>query len=181
MAWVFPPSDVPLESIFFLIKPMGQYFVAVNKTKKEFICPWCVGGVAKLWEWAANPWGSLFTILLRKSDASGGGDFYGYAPKTMNAEHLSQAEQASAFAESLMEITAKEGAPAHPAPGTIVGRWAGDEVYLVGDYDSSQLFGEAFGSYQNVSQEVVETWNSFMDLEDQQLKYNSGCTCQMPE
>ena len=156
---------------------MGQYFVAVNKTKKEFICPWCVGGFAKLWEWAANPCGSLFTLLLRKSDASGGGDFYGYAPKVVSQDHLSPQEQASAFATALIEIGAKEGAPAHPPQGTIVGRWAGDEIYLVGDYDSSELYAEAFASYRNVSQEAVEAWNSFMDIEEQKVEFHSDCPC----
>jgi hypothetical protein len=36
---------------------MGQYFKACDLDKQEYICPWCVGGAAKLWEWAANPWG----------------------------------------------------------------------------------------------------------------------------
>jgi hypothetical protein len=56
---------------------MGQYFQAVNLDKREFVCPWCVGEVAKLWEWAANPHGALFTLLLRKSTEGGGGDFHG--------------------------------------------------------------------------------------------------------
>ncbi|MDB5392139.1 MAG: hypothetical protein JWM11_7785 [Planctomycetaceae bacterium] len=52
----------------FSIFNMGQYFAAVNTDKKEFVCPWCIGGGAKLWEWAANPTGAIFTLLLRKSD-----------------------------------------------------------------------------------------------------------------
>jgi hypothetical protein len=33
---------------------MGQYYKLVNLDKKEFVSPWEIGGVAKLWEWAAN-------------------------------------------------------------------------------------------------------------------------------
>lgn len=58
---------------------MGQYFKAVNTDKKEYVCPWCIGGGAKLCEWAANSQGAIFTLLLRKSDEGGGGDFYGYS------------------------------------------------------------------------------------------------------
>ena len=41
---------------------MGQYYVAVNKRKREYICPWCLGGVAKLWEWAVNPQSAIFPL-----------------------------------------------------------------------------------------------------------------------
>jgi hypothetical protein len=53
---------------------MGQYFVAVNHTKKEYACPWCLGGTAKLWEWCAQPTAAIFPYLLRKSTQTGGGD-----------------------------------------------------------------------------------------------------------
>lgn len=53
---------------------MGQYFVAVNHTKGEYVCPWCLGGVAKLWEWCAGPQAAIFPYLLRKSTGGGGGD-----------------------------------------------------------------------------------------------------------
>jgi hypothetical protein len=53
---------------------MGQYFRAVNLDKKEYVCPWRVGGVAKLWEWCANKWAGIFPFLLRKSSEGGGGD-----------------------------------------------------------------------------------------------------------
>jgi hypothetical protein len=33
-----------------------------------------------------------------------------------------------------------EGQPVKLDPSNVVGRWAGDEVYLVGDYDSSRLY-----------------------------------------
>ena len=70
----FLPSLFGGRVVSFPTLYIGQYFRAVNKTKKEVVCPWCVGGGAKLWEWAANPIGALFVLLLRRSSGSGGGD-----------------------------------------------------------------------------------------------------------
>lgn len=53
---------------------MGQYFIAVNHSKKEYVCPWCLGGGAKLWEWCVGPQAGVFPYLLRKSSGTGGGD-----------------------------------------------------------------------------------------------------------
>lgn len=123
---------------------MGQYFKAVNLDKREFVCPWCCGEVAKLWEWAANPHGSLFTLLLRKSSEGGGGDFHG-----LTYEH---------------------------DPRAIVGRWAGDRVVLCGDYDDSRLW-DALPAYRNVSRELVDAWNAFMELPDRKLTFGADCSC----
>lgn len=155
---------------------MGQYFVAVNTTKRERICPWCLGGGAKLWEWAANPAGAIFTLLLRRSDHGGGGDYFGYRPIAQQVSGDAD-QDAETFADNMLRIASMEGAPAHPAPDAIVGRWAGDEVYLVGDYDSSQLYGAAAG-YRNISRELVDEWNQFIELPDRQLTYQPDCSCQ---
>ena len=53
---------------------MGQYFRLINKTKKEYLDPWDLGGGAKLWEWCANNHSRIIAFLLRKSTESGGGD-----------------------------------------------------------------------------------------------------------
>ena len=135
-----PPDTV----IFYFFHPhtMGQYFKAANTDKHEYVCPWCIGCTAKLWEWAANPHGSIFTLLLRKSDHGGGGDC--------------QCFDTSAVA----------------------GRWAGDRVCLIGDYDSSRLY-EEMKSYRNISREVVEEWNEFIGCPDMKLEYDP-CTCCTP-
>lgn len=36
--------------------------------------------------------------------------------------------------------------------GSLRGSWAGDQVVLVGDYDSSRLFDRAHNEYQNISE-----------------------------
>jgi hypothetical protein len=153
--------------IFF----MGQYFRAVNKTKKEVVCPWCIGGGAKLWEWAANPLGAVFVLLLRKSSGSGGGDYWQQIPQIVELTGTEPAD----FAKALATIGCLEGAPA-PTEPSIVGRWAGDEVYLVGDYDSSRLYQESCG-YRNISEELVTAWNSFIDLDDHRLELRPTCNC----
>lgn len=152
---------------------MGQYFRAVNTTKKEVVCPWCLGGIAKLWEWAANPWGAVFTLLLRRSDGSGGGDYYGYGTQKIELDPAAPEKAFHAIAKGV----AMEGKPIEPEPDSVVGRWAGDEVYLVGDYDSSRLYQESYG-YRNISRELAETWNGFIDIKDMRLEYNPNCKCE---
>ena len=105
---------------------MGQYFVAVNQTKKEYACPWCLGGTAKLWEWCVQPSSGIFPYLLRKSSGLGGGD----------VENLEQVEYA--------------------------GRWAGDQIELVGDYDEAGAFQKAFADYDNISPALAAEFNQFM-------------------
>src|SRR5438309_11765271 len=118
---------------------MGQYFTAINLDKKEMVCPWCVGDGAKLWEWAANSKGAIFTLLLRKSDEGGGGDFYGY------------------------HKGCDEGGPIRCALSPITGRWAGDRIALVGDYDSSRLW-DHMPEFTNISGELAQEWNAFIKI-----------------
>jgi hypothetical protein len=154
---------------------MGQYFAAVNTDKHEFVCPWCLSGGAKLWEWAANTTGSIFTLLLRKSTGSGGGDYYGYAAASGDSNSQSPEETALAIAK----LAAMEGKAIKPSPEDVPGRWAGDRIALVGDYDESGLFDKLYtdSQYRNISREVAETWNSFMELPDRKLRYERCSTC----
>lgn len=149
---------------------MGQYFKAVNKTKKELVCPWCMGGGAKLWEWAANPQGAIFTLLLRKSDATGGGDFRRPQLEAINGD------EESGIAATITQRIMNEGARYQAHGDWIVGRWAGDEVYLVGDYDSSNLYHDA-SDFRNVTPELIEVWNQFIELDHRKLTYERCSTC----
>jgi hypothetical protein len=92
---------------------MGQYFVGVNETKKEFIHPHRFGDGLKFLEFSSTGSGFLagLALLLRRSNEGGGGDWFGY----------------SAPDKALDEYP-------------IVGSWVGDAVSIVGDYDSSELF-----------------------------------------
>ncbi len=112
---------------------MGQYFYAVNETKKEYVSAWDIGGVAKLWEWCVNKWAGIFPYLLRKSSEGGGGDIT-----------ISDPEYA--------------------------GRWAGDRVYLVGDYDESNLFQTAKKEFTNISKPLAKEYNDFIEVKESQLQ-----------
>jgi hypothetical protein len=153
---------------------MGQYFKAVNFDKQEFVCPWCIGGVAKLWEWAANPWGAIFVLLLRQSTASGGGDYFG--PGTTEIRVSDTKDAAVAVLEAIRKGVAAEGQPLGEVPDTIVGRWAGDRVALVGDYDASGIWDD-LQRYRNISAEVVRDWNVFIEIPEKRLRFNPDCCC----
>src|SRR4051794_11567429 len=116
---------------------MGQYFIAVNKTRREYVCSWDIGGGAKLWEWCANSTAGIFPYLLRQSNEGGGGD--------INIENPQFA-----------------------------GRWAGEIVCLVGDYDRSKLYEEARDGYRNISKELAKEYNEFIHIADLKLNVDSA-------
>ncbi len=140
---------------------MGQYFKAVNVTKREIVDPWEIGGGAKLWEWCANHKAGIFPYLLRKSSGTGGGDLDG---RTRQVE-VTELPNLGSF---LRAATTREGAPCSTG-GTYAGRWAGDEIYLIGDYDESNLYEEATNHYRDISEELVEEYNRFIELSSLKL------------
>ncbi|MCA9062830.1 MAG: hypothetical protein KDA96_07220 [Planctomycetaceae bacterium] len=149
---------------------MGQYFKPVNVTKQEYICPWCIGAGAKLWEWAANPCGAIFVLLLRRSSQTGGGDFG--STKPLFIEVANDGECSDVIAQVLQ----REGADAVADASQIVGRWAGDEIYLVGDYDESGDLYRRAKSWRNISESVVEAWNGFIEIPELKLRFEyCGC------
>jgi hypothetical protein len=58
--------------------------------------------------------------------------------------------------------------PLHPVP-QYAGRWAGDEVYLVGDYDESNLYETAQSEYHNIAEGLAKEYNEFIRLDDCRL------------
>ena len=119
--------------------------------------------------------GAIFTMLLRKSSATGGGDYYGARSRDI---HLGpdSAANADRLTHLVLAGVAMEGQPAPSVPDTTVGRWAGDRVALVGDYDESKLW-EQLPTFRNITADVVRDWNDFVDVQEMKLKYDPTCSC----
>lgn len=102
---------------------MGQYYVLVNKTKKEIVRPHDVDDGAKFMEMVNGNTAGILMFLVCQSDENGGGD---------GNRNLS-----------------------------LRGSWAGDNITLVGDYDSSKLYQEVRESpeYENISALAFEQYN----------------------
>jgi hypothetical protein len=174
--WNMSAARARTASSFFPFFAMGQYFKAANLDKKEVVCPWCIGGGAKLWEWAANPQGAIFTVLLRQSSAGGGGDYYGYRTQEVHLGQYPKGTASEAMMHKLGAVLSMEGRPVCAPPASIVGRWAGDRVVLVGDYDESNLW-EQLPSYRNISADLVDAWNNFIELDEMKLAFRPECCC----
>ena len=96
---------------------MGQYFLAVNTTKKEYLHPHKFGSGLKFREFTYDSM-SLLTGMA----------------------HL-LAQSSDGVAWDSTEIT---------------GRWIGDNVLIVGDYDVSKLFDIEYDRYTDISDKVIE-------------------------
>lgn len=112
---------------------MGQYFRAVNVTKREYVSAWNCGGGAKLWEWCADTTAGIFPYLLRKSSGRGGGDI-------------------------------------RRNDAVYAGRWAGDEIYLIGDYDEGDLYTRAEREFANIAPGLIEEYNEFIEVKELMLE-----------
>lgn len=59
----------------------------------------------------------------------------------------------------------------------ITGRWIGDNILIVGDYDDSGLYDKAYESYQNISQRVIQKMckHSFVkEVVEQRTRWSDG-------
>jgi hypothetical protein len=108
---------------------MGQYYKWVNISKQEVVNPWELGGVAKAWEWlySGNSMKAIHYLMLASSEQSSSimqGGIQGEKPTYTFGKYQNLG-----------------GGDIH-ADGTeeYLGRWAGDRVVLVGDYDASNAY-----------------------------------------
>ena len=129
--------------ILFPLFVMDQFFKAVNISKREFVCAWCLSEGARFFSWATSPHGAIFALLLRESDMDW--EFNNYDD-----------------------------------PFKIAGRWAGDRVVLIGNYDSKRLWYEA-KNYLNISWDVADVWNRFVDDPGKKLTVCKNCYCEAME
>jgi len=139
---------------------VGQYFVLVNVTKREY-----VEGGSKLWEWLANNEARLLCWLVAKAPMDGTG-MCQFEPELKKAEEMYFNAKNEVAKEMALRIISRVAmTPLGKGKFKTVGRWAGDEIYLVGDYDDSGLYHEAKATYKNITREVIEEFNEFIELE----------------
>ena len=117
---------------------MGQYFEIVNITRKEFIRPHPFGDMAKFCELASSSYGFYLglAILLRSVNGN-----FGYYSRGGN------------FLRSLLDysdgrtISDLTDTPEDynvPILCQYLGRWAGDQIIMMGDMYETGRFGEVF-------------------------------------
>lgn len=120
---------------------MGQYWIAVNLDKKEYVSPHKLKTGAKLWEQLANHPGTgaaLVILIAAQREMRGGGD--------------------------LQENTKDENY--NKIARSVIGRWAGNRVAFVGDYAEDNDLPEKFkasrihdecndGKYLDISDHVA--------------------------
>jgi len=46
------------------------------------------------------------------------------------------------------------------------GRWAGDAIVVIGDYDSSGLYDYIKAHFREITNEIAEEYNKFIEIED---------------
>lgn len=106
---------------------MGQYWYAVNATKKEYLHPHRFGDGLKMYEFGASGGGTMqaLAMLLAEPESmgDGGGDF--------------------------------------PLIPELTGRWAGDDVRMVGDYGRSGAYVTAADEYEELSPLFEKWWHGF--------------------
>lgn len=103
---------------------MGQYWIPVNLTKKEFVSPHMLGSGLKLWEQLANPPGvgaALIVLTAAMPERRGGGDL-DLDTNWHGPERVNMAD-AGPMPDGYPEVARRT-----------IGRWAGDRIAIVGDY-----------------------------------------------
>jgi len=64
-----------------------------------------------------------------------------------------------------------------PETNEYAGRWAGDKICLVGDYDESRLYQKAYEEFDNITPSLCSEYNAFMRCDEFRLNETlcSGC------
>ena len=117
---------------------MGQYYIFTNTTKREFIHPHTIGVGLKHMEIASSSAMMYALSLLIVQSDDLGGGDWGALWPAARRDH------------------------------SIVGSWAGDNITMIGDYDSSNLYCDARDTYRDVSMDLFKAmcrdhrWNSLL-------------------
>lgn len=120
---------------------MGQDCAICHESKHEYIDPWAASSGTKLWEICMNDVAELLPYLLAQGSNGSGGD-----------------------SRIRYEDFRRENGTLDDAFANC-GRWAGDRITVVGDYDESGLYHEARDSheYTEITAEIREEVLAFLD------------------
>lgn len=176
---------------------MGQYFKLVNISKQEYIHPHCCGDGAKLVEITTGGLPSLLAYLLRQSSESGGGDIDLVEDMEYTIKfHKEKIAEAKKKIESTEDVATRikihnndlvyhqeqlkdcKERKKEANKVRYAGRWAGDRITLVGDYDESKLYDEADSTMQNITHLVMEEYNQFVSFDSSRVFANSWHACE---
>jgi len=146
---------------------MGQYHMVVNLTKREFIHPHKLGSGLKLWEQIANGanggTGAALLVLLAASNGRGIGDLD--VEDNWHGPERVDMSGPGPMPESYPEVAKRT-----------IGRWAGDQIAVVGDYaedsdlppefKASSILAETEegGTYIDISEDVLAVLVHELDL-----------------
>lgn len=51
------------------------------------------------------------------------------------------------------------------------GRWAGDRIVIIGDYDSSKLYDKVIESFKEITDLIKDEWNDFIEIDELKIKF----------
>ena len=157
---------------------MGQYYIAVNLDKKQYISPHAFGDGAKLLEFGNSSNGMMtgLAILLADGNGRGGGDLQ----RTYNATDKKQGGWRARKGERVewqnISDTFREDGTKNYMKGFVpkmAGSWAGDRVVITGDYADAAKFleGETLtpddrGCLPNLYTFLGDESNGFTDISE---------------
>ena len=144
---------------------MGQYFVLVNLDKKEIIR----SPLSKLWEWCANNWARLLVWLVAKGPQDGT-SLCKFEPEIKKAEErFFNSKDEEERVKALEKISEIALLPIGKGYFKTCGRWAGDRIVLIGDYDESKLYDIALKEYKDITEEVIKEFNEFIETDEYKI------------
>lgn len=120
---------------------MGQYYHPINITKKEYLNPHLFGDSLKLLEFSRSEDGVMtaLALLLASGNGHGGGDLYRTPAMDGGGVYGNQGPYEPYPHERIEEEFSTEHGKEPPKTyrtivPKIVGRWAGDQIVIAGDY-----------------------------------------------
>ena len=147
---------------------MGQYWIPINLSKREYLRPHKLGTGLKLWEQLASSPGTgaaLIILTAAMPELRGGGDFD--LDKNWHGPERTNKSEYNAMPAPMPEEYQK-------IAKRTIGRWAGDRIAIVGDYaelsDLPQKFNaDLIYGLCGKSEEEIKDWADGSEKEDPML------------